>query len=172
MSKKHIMQTISRYVSPLELLSSFQPYYKAQNQSYRPKILPYSRSHKRTSDYKRTPLFRPCLTSKFSVTLWENTFDYKHTPKNPQTRIYKHYAYERENTVVWNGTCFWCLCCSDGFKCLLGRKKKSWNASNGMCKHGGRVPWEGGKTAARWIPFQSHLLRAPRDLLVRPMWYS
>ena len=61
--------------------------------------VPYSRGHKRTSDYKRTLLFGPCLTSKFSVTLWENTFSYKHTPKTRQTRIYKHWAYERVNMV-------------------------------------------------------------------------
>ena len=56
-------------------------------------ILPYSRTHKRTFVYKRTPLFGSCLTSKFSVTLWEHTFGCKHTPKNCCT-------YEREITVV------------------------------------------------------------------------
>ena len=42
--------------------------------------LPYSHAHKCTFDYKHTPLFGPCLTSKLSVTLWENTFGYRHTP--------------------------------------------------------------------------------------------
>ena len=45
------------------------------------KQIPYSRAHKRTFDYKLTPLFGPCLISKFSVTLWENTFGYKRTPQ-------------------------------------------------------------------------------------------
>ena len=66
-------------------------------------VILYSCGHKRTSDYKRTLLFGPCLTSKFSVTLWENTFGYKHTPKIRQTRIYKCCAYERKNTVVLRG---------------------------------------------------------------------
>ncbi len=39
--------------------------------------LPYSHGHTRTFGYKHTPLFWPCLISKFSVTLWENTFGYK-----------------------------------------------------------------------------------------------
>ena len=44
--------------------------------------IPQSHGHKRISDYKATPPppFEPCLTSTFSVTLWETTFGYKHTP--------------------------------------------------------------------------------------------
>ena len=53
----------------------------------------YSQGHMHTLDYKRIPLFWACLRFKFSVTLWENRFGYKRTPKIAQTSIYKRYMH-------------------------------------------------------------------------------
>ena len=61
-------------------------------------LLLYSCGHMRTFDYRRIPLFWACLSFKFSVTIWENTFGYKRTPKLPKL-LFISAAYDRENSV-------------------------------------------------------------------------
>ena len=46
-----------------------------------------------------SPCFGLYLSFKFSVTLWENAFEYKRTPHFCSTSLYKRCVYDCKNTV-------------------------------------------------------------------------